>query len=253
MFERRFSDGDHIYGQGDPGDAVYLVISGTVHLRREEESEPVRVVRRGEAFGRSGILRGRARQYSAIANGDVTVRLIRRIDVLDQLEKTPDLWFPAVLQALLQNPDEAQAPALDIETFVPPQEKVTVPKERIVLLAAGDRTASHIDDEGIPIARLPFRVGRVTKRRDKPVVDIDLALRDSEPFMLSRRHFVIDAAADRKYVVRDDGSHNGTIVNGQRLGREGSGRTAVLREGENEIIAGTERSEFRFLLRIAAP
>ncbi len=66
----------------------------------------------------------------------------------------------------------------------------------------------------IPLASLPFRIGRST--------DLDLVL--SSP-RVSKRHAEIDADG-RGYLLRDLGSRNGTFVNGERV------------KGERPLAAG---------------
>jgi len=66
-----------------------------------------------------------------------------------------------------------------------------------------------------------------------------------KPFSISRRHFTIEATR-HGLIVRDEGSHLGTIVNGAKIGGPLSNDIAVLKRGENEIIAGTAASPFHF-------
>ena len=100
--------------------------------------------------------------------------------------------------------------------------------------------------ELIEIKYFPFLVGRETsKLSDAMSPPVKLAVPDSEPFQMSRRHFTIEQEGD-SIIVRDYGSHNGTIVNGFMLGGGSTYFRAVLTPGENDIIAGTLISKFRF-------
>ena len=51
--------------------------------------------------------------------------------------------------------------------------------------------------------------------------------------------------------MRDRGSQQGTVVNGVRIGKSTGIDIAILRTGDNEIIAGGETSPYRFRLEVA--
>ena len=74
----------------------------------------------------------------------------------------------------------------------------------------------------------------------------DLQLEDALPFRLSRNHFVIEKR-NGDYHVRDLRSTLGTIVNGEPIGVHFRTDDALLRAGENEIIAGGVDSPFIFV------
>ena len=77
----------------------------------------------------------------------------------------------------------------------------------------------------------------------------DLLLDDARPFRLSRNHFMIDQR-EEGYYLRDLRSTLGTIVNGQPIGDHFSTDNVLLREGENEVIAGGVHSLFVFAVSI---
>jgi hypothetical protein len=111
--------------------------------------------------------------------------------------------------------------------------------------------SQQMESDGFRIASLPFRVGRRSSRASSADdgTPIDLALTDTQPYSLSRRHFAIETR-DGGYVVRDCGSRRGTIVNGTRIGGNLSESVAPLNRGENRIVAGGPMSPFRFTLTI---
>ena len=107
------------------------------------------------------------------------------------------------------------------------------------------------------ITRFPYRVGResrgaprtahgsVDERRDpgsRPVND--LYLRDREPLNVSREHFAIDRG-DTGYILVDQASTCGTIVEGQSMG----GGSIPLHDGD-VIIVGTSLSPYVFKFRV---
>jgi pSer/pThr/pTyr-binding forkhead associated (FHA) protein len=73
----------------------------------------------------------------------------------------------------------------------------------------------------------------------------DIQLSDTKPFNVSREHFAIERGPDGVQ-VRDRGSYVGTIVNGVPIGGYRRVATVPLAVGENEVVAGSPRSPFRF-------
>jgi CRP/FNR family transcriptional regulator, cyclic AMP receptor protein len=102
------------------------------------------------------------------------------------------------------------------------------------------------------LGELPFVIGRRLVAGERlPPLEPDLMLDDIAPFNLSRNHFTIEKR-DGSYHVRDLCSTLGTIVNGELIGGDRF-RTdrALLRAGQNEVIAGSVDSPFVFSLFIA--
>ena len=99
---------------------------------------------------------------------------------------------------------------------------------------------------------LPFVIGRrLVAGERRPPLEPDLTLDDTAPFHLSRNHFTIEKR-DGSYRVRDLCSTLGTIVNGEPIGGDHfRADNALLRAGENEVIAGGVDSPFVFSLFIA--
>lgn len=98
----------------------------------------------------------------------------------------------------------------------------------------------------------PFVVGRrPVAGEEKPPCQPDLKLDDTVPFRLSRNHFIIEKR-DGLYHVRDLYSTLGTIVNGEPIGDYCRTKGAVLRAGDNEVIAGGLDSPFVFSVFIGS-
>jgi len=101
------------------------------------------------------------------------------------------------------------------------------------------------------LARLPFRVGRLPVAGEAQPLEVnDLTLSDTKPFNVSRNHFAIERGPDGVH-VRDRGSYVGTIVNGVQIGGHHHVATVPLAVGENEVVAGSPRSPFRFRVVVA--
>jgi HD-GYP domain-containing protein (c-di-GMP phosphodiesterase class II) len=74
---RTFAAGDHVFTEGDSGQSLYVVVSGTLEVRRAADDElALDVLGAGDCFGELGWLAGRARTASVVATADaVTIAL----------------------------------------------------------------------------------------------------------------------------------------------------------------------------------
>ena len=67
---------------------------------------------------------------------------------------------------------------------------------------------------------------------------------------MSRKHCLIEREGECFY-VRDSGSSMGTIVNGSPIGVKHASLSEMLKPGKNNIILGTVRSPFKFVIEIS--
>jgi CRP-like cAMP-binding protein len=99
--EVRFRAGERIYSQGDPGDALYVIVEGVVdHFR---DGEHVLRSQAKETFGDVSLLDGAPRPTDVAAVEETRVLVIDRRDFLDLLADRPELltgFFRAVSQQL---------------------------------------------------------------------------------------------------------------------------------------------------------
>jgi CRP-like cAMP-binding protein len=253
MSSRKFGSGTAIYRHGDEAGSAFEVRAGKVRLSWPDESGHTRtaVLGIGQIFGDAELIGGVPRNASAEAIGDVVVNEIGRSDL--QRMFTDDIELPKTFlrplferlrrEAELASRSAPAHPAPDIPAEV-------VIRSQLRLKPATRELYPQITEEGVRIASLPFRVGR---RSTTPAVSgdgpIDLVLADRQPYSLSRRHFAIEAR-NGGYIVRDCGSHHGTIVNGIRIGGGATPSSAPLIAGDNRIVAGRSTSPFRFVLTI---
>lgn len=87
--EVRFRKGERIFAEGDPGDALYVIVEGRVEARRGEEV--VLTLRQKEAFGEVSLFDGAPRPTDVVALEDVVALVIDRRDFLDLLSDRPEL------------------------------------------------------------------------------------------------------------------------------------------------------------------
>jgi CRP-like cAMP-binding protein len=255
MNSRKFDPGDIIYRRGDEASSAFEVRAGKVRLSWPNESglAPTEALGVGQIFGDAELIAGVARGATAEAVGDVVLNEIGRDDLKRLFANDAGLSknFLRPLFEQLRHESDVAYRILDAEPEAGPPAPVVI-LSQLRLKPAARELYPQMTEDGVRIASLPFRVGR---RSTTPIASgddtgpIHLALADDRPYSLSRRHFAIETR-NGGYVVRDCGSHHGTIVNGARIGREIAESVAPLAPGENRIVAGRASSPFRFLLTI---
>lgn len=92
---RRFRKGETVFHQGDPGDALFIVASGSVKvvLPSNEGSEPaiVAVLGPGEFFGELALLDGAPHSATIVAVEPTETLVLRREAFLDLIDTEPAL------------------------------------------------------------------------------------------------------------------------------------------------------------------
>jgi CRP-like cAMP-binding protein len=253
---RRFEAGETLFRQGDPSDVAIQLISGSVDVLREvgDDAIVLGTVREGEFVGEMGVLEGRARSATVRAATRVEAELIERQAFLDRVGDEPELARKLLVRmsTRLRDVEDTltrlyarsgeEAPRRDlVET---PRRTHAAPS--LMLRAATERARGVLGADLMPIARLPFTVGRKPADDEAPaLVAADLAIPEPPPYRLSRAHFSLVAQGD-EVIVRDLASTLGTIVNDRPLGWDFPSDSAPLRQGENTIVAGGRGSPFVF-------
>jgi HEAT repeat protein len=87
--EASFTAGETIFSEGDPGDALYVIIEGAVSALRD--GEVVLQFRARETFGESSLMDGTPRINDAVATAATRALVIDRRDFLDLLADRPEL------------------------------------------------------------------------------------------------------------------------------------------------------------------
>jgi CRP/FNR family cyclic AMP-dependent transcriptional regulator len=92
--ERKFRRGQLIFGQGDPGDSLFVVTGGLVKVfvTSDEGEEMVLItLRSGDTFGELALVDGRERSASAQTLEETTVLVVTREVLLDLMRAHPPL------------------------------------------------------------------------------------------------------------------------------------------------------------------
>jgi hypothetical protein len=87
--EQRFRQGERVYTEGDPGDALYVIVEGTAEARRD--GEVVLTMHAKESFGETSLFDGAPRINEVVATTDLAALVIDRRDFLDLLGDRPEL------------------------------------------------------------------------------------------------------------------------------------------------------------------
>ncbi len=87
--EQTFLEGAHVYSEGDPGDALYVIVEGAMEARRD--GEVVMRMKAKESFGETSLFDGAPRINEVVATLESKVLVIDRRDFLDLLADRPEL------------------------------------------------------------------------------------------------------------------------------------------------------------------
>ena len=120
--------------------------------------------------------------------------------------------------------------------------------QSVILTACNDHARARLPETSVAIQKFPFRIGR---KHDTPgkgatvFASNDLPIADDKPYQISRNHCSIEREGDN-FFVRDRGSSLGTVVNEAPIGLAENSLTHDLRGGENQILLGSDDSQFQF-------
>ena len=96
---RDFVDGQHVFQQGDAGDEIFLICSGTVevYVERDGRSFVLASLEPGDYFGEMALIDEAPRSASVRAVGDVRVTALKRHDLRATLEAPGGSIWPALI------------------------------------------------------------------------------------------------------------------------------------------------------------
>jgi CRP-like cAMP-binding protein len=98
-----YADGEVVFSEGDEGLYLYMVVSGTVRIRKRGDlvSTTVAELGPGEMFGESAIIEHRPRSADAVAVGATELACYDRHAFLEALSEDPELALRA-MSALIE-------------------------------------------------------------------------------------------------------------------------------------------------------
>ncbi len=249
MKERQVAAGGVIYREGDPGNAVFVVQEGEVEILRETDGETVRlaVLRRGAIFGEMGVLRDKPRSTTVRALSETRMIVLSKPDFLDAFGGENSLALP-LLRMLCERLLQADDHMIEHQIFTSDVRLDEVGRMR--LLPASPKVEAQIGSDGIEIADLPYRIGRHALADHRTSASATaLLLRSPGNMLVAPQHLVVEAH-DGRLVVRDLGSHLGTVVNGILAAHFEQSDEVALRFGDNEVQLGGLESPYCFRIII---
>ncbi|GEQ98029.1 hypothetical protein JCM17844_16660 [Iodidimonas gelatinilytica] len=244
--------GEIIYEEGDEAQAVFLIEDGAVEVSRRTGDRAVRlaVFGKGEVFGESGVIRNKVHSTTMRTLTDTVLLSVTKEQFLKLFSDNNPLGLP-MLRMLSERLEKADERLIfggtrgDDKAFL---EKVGA----IRILPNNEAMRKQIGEDGISLSMLPFRVGRRGNHNDgTEISEGRLSLHARNDIILSPEHFELEKR-DGYLIIRDLGSHLGTIANGQHLSRFGHEATAFLKMGANDVTAGPKGSPYQFYI-VAEP
>jgi CRP-like cAMP-binding protein len=248
--KKSFAAGEVIFRPGDPSEFAYIIKSGQVEILKGFPDSPVRLALLGPAqiFGEMGLVDERPRSLAARAVTEVRLKAVTRDEFATLIIKRPkeSLKYLKTLFERLRAMNTRVAGELIPETAGQAETRLSV-----MLVPLTSKAGQVVPQEGLTLTVFPFRIGRASQELTgyDPMEINDLILPDESPYYVSKNHLSIDVEQGRA-IIRDRGSYLGTVVNGLSLGGHHRGASAVLREGDNEVIIGSTHSPFRFRLTV---
>ncbi len=91
--EARFSAGATLVSEGDPGDALCLIVEGTVEVRKQDRSIARMTV--GDFFGEMSLIDGEPRSATVVAVDDVALLVLDAAD-FESLLRIPEVAHAAL-------------------------------------------------------------------------------------------------------------------------------------------------------------
>jgi CRP/FNR family transcriptional regulator len=109
-----YKDGEVIIKQGDSGNCMYVIQSGTVEVIRDNNGKEVRLALRkeGDFFGEMALFSREVRSATIRALGDAKILTVDRKNLLKSIQKDPSLAFRIIetLSKRLRDLSEEIAP-----------------------------------------------------------------------------------------------------------------------------------------------
>jgi len=96
--------GRSIFKKGDPGDAAYVIQSGTVDIIRPvvDQKRVIASLAAGEIFGEMALIDGKPRMADAVAQTDVTVLTVS-VEQFQEKLREADPFVRALLRMFVKN------------------------------------------------------------------------------------------------------------------------------------------------------
>jgi CRP/FNR family cyclic AMP-dependent transcriptional regulator len=95
---RNYQDGEVIIREGDTGDSMYVIQTGTVEIFQTKNGLDVHLsyLREGDFFGEMAVFENEVRSASVRVVGDTRILTIDKVNLLKRINEDPSLAFHMV-------------------------------------------------------------------------------------------------------------------------------------------------------------
>ena len=249
MIEKVYQKDEIIFTTGDPSDFAYLIEDGKVDVLEGYPEKPIKLatLEPGNILGEMGLVDERPRSLTARAIEETTVKTMTRSQFVDLILNKPEESFRylGMFFERLRAMNMRVAHGDELPADIDPAEK----ELRVRIYPLTKPAMESVERDGLEIENFPFRVGRASRRKTDPLNVNDLLLPDRPPFNVSHNHFSIEKN-NGVIFIHDRGSYLGTRVNGKVIGGRHKGAWTELEEGDNEVVAGSSHSLFKFRVEV---
>jgi hypothetical protein len=243
--------GEIIFHEGDMPAHAFIIEEGEVEIFKTVAGGRVLLATlgKGEIFGEMGLIDDHSRSASAVARVDVQLRVITR-EMIQQVIPTQPREFVMLMRALIERLRETNNKLSKVVDRESTKLQVAQPGKAIEVRQVTIKPASEvmqqlISAKGIIIQSLPYRIGALPEGEEPNPLDWNqLTLRGVDPNHVSRHHCAIQRNA-QGVILTDRGSTTGTLVNGVCIGAGSADYRAVLKQGGNRVVMGTEDSPYK--------
>jgi CRP-like cAMP-binding protein len=238
----QFQAGEIVFRQGDPGESMFLIVSGTVRVLKELAGvqREINLLETGDFFGEISILQGDSRSATVQAATDVKLMRIDRQGFENLLKL--DVEIPIrMMRRQVRTLQMAERRLEKVLGLLSDRERLELEEATDELTGArsmGPQVAELTRSDGTERWGVYAKVTRLG-REDKVtgiVPEVDLST-TPEKNSVSRYHARLLADPDGFRLVEEAGVKNGTFVNGQRLK---PGQPLLLKSGDRVRLGEVE-------------
>lgn len=221
-FVTPFKKGDTVYSKGEEQEYFYIMNSGKVQLKVEEDDSILISLGKGDFFGEESLIESQPASYTIEVVEDSDIIKIPYGSLVNMMKKNTTISLK-ILKKLSEKHLKMLENSLSMTKTVSPtskKKKTPTPK------ADGEENeAIDADVKAYLIIKRSNRIVQITKkhtylgRRDYTtgfIPDVDLTKEDEEKY-ISRKHAKISYIDGKFYVSEEPGAVNGTFLNGNKL------------------------------------
>ncbi len=251
--EQTFDVGQTIYEEGSESTGAYLIMEGEVDLLRTKDGAfyELGTLNAGNLFGESGVLQNDVRSTTARAHTKVRLMFIEA----DTFRKTfADPLAKHVVSAMAKRLRDRYVPERQL---IQNNEIKAAVKTKPKLMQTGDPVIEGVTPLVIDKLIMPVRVTEYPFFIGNTRAPGEMARQSGQSLMLpipsapdlESKHFEIVKLGNNIW-VRDMGTKNGTIVNGETASKYGAKSQIKLTAGENIVGTGGANSKVTFLITL---